>query len=217
MAIANDSYYNVYSEDYWVTSKTQSFTNTAGTFLTICLSTWSCAANMTHDSLTYNGVAMTKDKDQGRDAGGGCYERASIWSLQSPATGANNMVATFTGNTSGVTFQARSLTGVKTSSAFDVADGAVISCTSISRASTIADTGSISIEYNANAGNMTPTAGQTEQDAGAYLIGLSSGSKTFTWSLDSGCTGHIWALAVYKPAAAATATFVPRLTLMGCG
>lgn len=156
---------------------------------------------MTHDSLTYNGVAMTKDKDQGRDAGGGCYERASIWSLQSPATGAHDMVASFGGNTSGVNFAVRSLTGVATSSALDITDAFNPNCAAISRANTIATTGSISIEYCANAGNMTPTAGQTEQGGGAYLIGLTAGSKTFSWSLDSGCGGSIWALAVYKPAA----------------
>lgn len=215
MAIANDSYYNVYSEDYWVTSKTQSFNNVAGTFLTVCVSTWSCAANPTHDSFTYGGVSMTKDKDQYRDAGGGCHERISIWSLQSPATGSNNGVITLGGNTSGVTMQFRSLTGVATSSALDVTDGANISCAAISRASTIATTGSISIEVNDNAANMTPTAGQTEQDGGAYLIGISSGSKTFSWSLDSGCTGHKWAMAVYKPAAAAAT--LKALAALGVG
>lgn len=200
-AIAEDSFGYQYTEDYWVTTKTYSFSNTAGTFLHSDMWTWSCASNMTHDTMTYNGSSMSKSVDINRDAGGGCYTRATMWSMQSPATGANNLVINFTGNTTGVMFMPVTMTGVATSSAVDVTDSVDSSCSSISRSVTIGNDGSVVFEHNDNAGNMTPTAGQTERNGGSYLYGVSAGSKTLSWSLDTGCTGSTWDAVVYKPGA----------------
>lgn len=202
-AIAEDSNGSQSTTDFWVNTKTYSFTNTAGTFMYSGMWTWSCVANPTHDSMTYNGVSMTKDKDQNRDAGGGCFNRATSWSLQSPATGTNNLVINLGASTSGVYFMPTTMTGVATSSALDSTDGFNPSCASISRAQTIANDGTVIFEINDNAGNMTPTAGQTERDLGAYIYGVSAGTKTLTWSLDTGCTGSVWSAVSYKPGATA--------------
>lgn len=213
-AIAEDSTGTQSTTDFWVTSKTYTFTNTAGTFMAEQVWTWSCAANPTHDTSTYNGTSLTKDKDQYRDAGGGCHNRASSWSLQSPSTGSNSLVINFSGNTSGVEFNVTTMTGVATSSALDTSDGFNPSCASISRAQSIANNGTVIFEVNDNAGNMTPTASQTERGLGSYIYGVAAGTKTLTWSLDSGCTGGIWSAVAYKQASTTTNR---SLTLTGVG
>ena len=62
--------------------------------------------------ITYNGVAMTLG--QSVTSGG---IKNEWWYLMSPATGANNIVATFSGTISEVGFKALSFTGVDTGSA----------------------------------------------------------------------------------------------------
>ena len=58
--------------------------------LTVCMFTIDDSA-VTHDTVTYNGVGMTKIGDE---ASGSIAARLSMWQLVAPATGANNIVAT---------------------------------------------------------------------------------------------------------------------------
>lgn len=89
MAIAHDA--DATYNGGATTTATQTWTHTDGSgsnrLLVVC---WGTGSNRTHDSASYNSVAMTKQTDVARDA----YFRDSIWTLVAPATGANTVSVT---------------------------------------------------------------------------------------------------------------------------
>jgi hypothetical protein len=57
-------------------------------------------SSVTVSGVTYNGVAMTS-RYQGDLSTSGVYAKNSVWTLVAPATGANNIVATYSGTNTG--------------------------------------------------------------------------------------------------------------------
>lgn len=78
------------------TTLTVAKTNAAGTKVLVVLIVAGGSGPATHDSVTYNGVAMTKRADIANANASG---RNTIWTLSNPATGsAHDIVATFGGS-----------------------------------------------------------------------------------------------------------------------
>jgi hypothetical protein len=86
------------------TTLTFSFTNTAGTFIVVGISFGNASA-FTVSTITYNGVSMTQVPGAvvGYDGATHNFAGASLFSLLSPATGANNVVVTMSGVGGGTT------------------------------------------------------------------------------------------------------------------
>jgi hypothetical protein len=111
MAIAFDAASSVNSATD-VTSLTVSHTCTGSDLtLTAIVTIGGNAATCT--GVTYNGVAMTQGVVSGPD---GDNNRTYIFYLANPATGAHNLVASFSANASPVSLGGISLTGTNTSS-----------------------------------------------------------------------------------------------------
>lgn len=102
------------------TSYTTSFTNTSGNALVVTVWTRYGAAFTSPTDVTYNGVSMTKLKEQ--DDGQGDFSRVSVWGLASPATGANNIVVSLTGTSIRNSMMVVSLNGAD-ASPFGATDG----------------------------------------------------------------------------------------------
>lgn len=77
-------------------SATQAYTpGGAADFLVVSISQFDDAGNIS--GVTFNGVAMTFQQDNGAGTSG-THERTSMWTLVAPATGAHNVVASFSPN-----------------------------------------------------------------------------------------------------------------------
>jgi len=139
-------------------------------------------------SVTYNGVALTKIDDE--DTGAGSSERAELWYLVAPATGANNVVITTTGSVTQIVGGAVSLTGVNQSSPVDAfASGNGSSGTAtLDLATTSPDT--FIVDVLASEPNITTVARpqnirverepQTTQTLGMSTSGTHANSSTIT-------------------------------------
>jgi hypothetical protein len=95
----------------------------AGTdrILVVSVALWQDVAGTgTITAMTYNGVAMTKAQGVTQGA-----MRAEIWYLVNPATGANTVSATVTGNTDDRKFRSASYTGVDQVAGLDASNSAV--------------------------------------------------------------------------------------------
>jgi hypothetical protein len=80
--------------------------------------------NTTVTGVTYNGVALTKIRHDSVDSGDTMRGRTELWYLIAPATGANNIVVTWTGTVDFECCGAISLTGaIQSSSAIDANNG----------------------------------------------------------------------------------------------
>jgi hypothetical protein len=87
---------------------TYSFTNTAGTYLLVGVEVTSTGAGSSVTSVTYAGTALTRVAQQTWST---AFNTVEFWELQSPATGANNVVVTAVTNTDIFSY-AVSFTGV---------------------------------------------------------------------------------------------------------
>lgn len=81
--------------------------------------------NTTVTGVTYNGVALTKIRHDSVDSGDTYRGRSELWYLIAPATGANDIVVTWTGSIDYACNGAISLTGIiQSASAIDANNGA---------------------------------------------------------------------------------------------
>ncbi len=123
-AIAFDATAN--GQDSNVSSLTWSHTCTgADLVLIVGVSTRGDDGDAVPDGVTYNGVAMTLIDGQGFAT----VLFSSLWQLKAPATGANNVVVSWTTNTVRVVGGSMSFTGVDQTNPIDSDNGATGSST----------------------------------------------------------------------------------------
>lgn len=119
MSVAVDSEMpsNVGQARFHDANLTYAFTNTAGTKLIVAASVADGAGGQTVSAVTYAGVSMTKYNE--KLSNGVAKAHCTLWYLDSPATGSNNVVVTISGTVTGngeVISGAVSLTGAATGS-----------------------------------------------------------------------------------------------------
>lgn len=159
--------------------------------------------NQTVSGVTYNGVAMTKAAEVTDSTFGVVY--ASLWSLVAPATGANNVVVSFTGTPSVMSgASAVSYTGVDQTTPYS--NATTNSGNSASSTVTVtSSTGSLVVDCMTSASGSvaadpTPGAGQTgrgvQHDSMAQGDGFGLSQKNgaasvaMTWTWDG--VAHVW-------------------------
>ncbi len=198
-------------------STTMTFSHDSnGDFLVVCFQWF---RPRTISSVTYNGVAMTQAVYSANT-----YDSA-IYYLASPASGANNVVVTLSGN-SGITGSAISLSGVDASPLGATANAYTASTNAPSLSVTTTKDNSIVIDsfYRNNANTMTAGAGQTEfQDNVDLVFGTEGGGASYEMTTTTGAYAMSWswssATAVSHAAAefkedaggGGGATFTPRV------
>lgn len=210
MAIAVDSTGSATPSSASSSTRTVSFTNTAGTFLVVGIARF---RNVTTNSVTYNGVSMTKAVESIESSANRC----ELWYLANPATGANNIVVTFSTTTDdGLVIGSISFTGVDNASPIGTTANQVAGTTSNSPsiAITTANNNSYIVDcLYRNASTETATAPQTEvwgrEDtygtqggAGSYKSFPTAGATTMGWSLGSSV---LWIMCAMEIKAAQTA------------
>ena len=163
------------------------------------------AANPTHDKVTYNGVDMTKDKDQIF----GTNIRVSIWSLVAPSTGSNTIQVYFSANNN-CRLISSSYFGVTQSSALDVATSSSGTTASISDSVTtsVSETLTVDALMHEDTSASTPGSSQTtifatdegQWNSGAsYVVVTSQGDVTMAWTA-GGSDSYSHSVASYKAA-----------------
>lgn len=100
VAVNSEMPSNVMSNGTAASSLTYSFTNTAGTFLAICVQSTSGVGISAISSVTYGGVTCTLQTTGQWDTNATPNNRLAWYTLASPATGANNVVVTMVAGTS---------------------------------------------------------------------------------------------------------------------
>lgn len=152
--------------------------------------------------VTYNGVAMTKEREEGFGNNG-----VSIWTITGAATGTNNVVATFSGSTSDSVMVVDSWINVDQSTPVDAtsgtggllttpntrsvtiaAGGQALGVTGFDRVSTVS--GSFTSENQLSDGGMFQTTGKEASQA--------AGSKSFTVTFVNFANGGIIAVSLKK-------------------
>lgn len=117
-------------------------------------------ANRPVTGITYNGVAMTKVDDE--DTGSGTSERAELWRLVNPATGANNVVISTTGSVSRIMGGAASFTNVDQTTPIDAFAAANGGSSPATASVTAVTEGAAVLDVMAGEPNITaPTTGQS--------------------------------------------------------
>ena len=229
MAIAFDATSSITWNTAIPTSKTWSHTCTGSDLVLIV----GIAHEDTTDAdrgcsgITYNGVALTKIRT---DDNLGDNITSELWYLLGPATGANNIVATFNGGVDDGDCMAISLTGVAQSGQPDAQNGATASnVTSISvDVTTVADNCWVVdafIRGDGTTGN-TVGAGQTARVNETFSLagaGMShegpktpAGVVTMSWTRNtSGSPDWAISAASFKPVAAAAGTYPGMMTGTG--
>lgn len=197
------------------TLKTQSYTVNNGTngILIVGLSLQGTGSPPTGTAVTYNGVAMTLVPSSRAVNGNHVTE---LWYLLSPATGAHNIAASWTGN-SNVVIGAISYVGVDAVTPLGTANTATGSSTAPSVIVSSA-TGEVVIDCIVTNSNPTYTAGsgQTKQwdnssniptpnCKGGGSTEAGAASVTMDWTLGSSQLWCISSVAI-KPSAAASGT-----------
>lgn len=183
-------------------------------------------ANVPITGVTYNGVALTKAKE---DMASSNNTSSSIWYLLNPASGTHNVIVSATGSVQ-ILAVSSSWSGVAQSGQPDASAGAGTANNNSSSPSqaitTVADNSlivdAISSEANRTAigGSQTTIGvvqGQSFENVSAsYMIKTPAGSATMSATLSS---GQPWSMTVasFSPVAAAGATRTPRLALLGVG
>jgi hypothetical protein len=177
--------------------------------------------------VTYNGVAMTS---VGTIANGGTVA-VDIWKLSAPASGAHNVVVTFSANVGRAVTGAVSFTGAHQTTAS--LTGTFASATGTSTAPSVAVTSAAgeivldTVGINSSTVDATVGAGQTSlwndvtANGGADKEGAGSteagaASVTMSWTTGS---SHVWAIGGVSvvPAVAAAASTAKNLLLLGVG
>jgi len=175
---------------------------TTGNFLMVAVA-YDNASGTSLDSVTYDGVSMTSVGS----SSAGSTAAVQMFALVSPATGANNVVATFSGSTADIVGGAVSFAGVLVSGTvddaitmhgFDYGVNVSSTATSISLSET-SQSGSMLVDavVTTSGGSLTVGAGQTsrvergenEGDAGVgFNVGMSTepgtgSSVAMQWTL----------------------------------
>ena len=214
MAIAIDSTGSAAPSTASSSTRTVSFTNTAGTFMVVGIARF---RNVTTNSVTYNGVSMTKAVESIESSA----NRSEIWYLASPATGTNNLVVTFSSATDdGLVIGFTSMTGVNNSSPIGTTANQAGGTTSTTPSIAITTANNNSYIFDSlyrNATTETATAPQTEvwgrEDlyttqggAGSYKSFPTAGATTMAWTLGASKLWIMCAAEIKEAVAGATDT-----------
>jgi pectate lyase len=174
------------------------------------------------NSITYAGVAMTPVANSIATAGSSTLDRAQLYYLLNPASGANTISITFGGAVNGVSAGSVSLTGVAQSAPTAAAIKTATSGTTISANIAVATAGSWIIDVaNSGAGNatLTPGSSQTKRwgvgqtnsgGAGSTTAPAATGTSTVSWTASSSSQLALSA-AVFAPSGGTTVT-APTIT-----
>jgi pectate lyase len=174
------------------------------------------------NSITYAGVAMTPVANSIATAGSSTLDRAQLYYLLNPASGANTISITFGGAVNGVSAGSVSLTGVAQSAPTAAAIKTATSGTTISVNIAVATAGSWIIDVaNSGAGNatLTPGSSQTKRwgvgqtnsgGAGSTTAPAATGTSTVSWTASSSSQLALSA-AVFAPSGGTTVT-APTIT-----
>jgi hypothetical protein len=158
-----------------LTSVSQAFTNTAGTYMVMCCVD-TTAASKGAFSATYNSVGMVNQLDMQNVSG---VTDAILFTLANPATGSNTLGITWNGVADNVTCNLYTLTGV---SSVDVAitTGTIALGTNLSLNPTtsVANEWLIDCAVNNNTNLMTPGGSQTNALGGSAAGGVTMESST---------------------------------------
>ena len=199
-------------------TRTVSFTNTAGTFMVVGIARF---RNVTTNSVTYNGVSMTKAVESIESSA----NRSEIWYLASPATGANNLVVTFSGATDdGLVIGFTTMTGVDNASPIGTTASQAGGTTSTAPSIAITTANNNSYIFDSlyrNSNTETATSPQTEvwgrEDAygtqggaGSYKSFATAGATTMAWTLGASKLWIMCAVEV-KESASANVTVNPSV------
>lgn len=176
--------------------------------------------------VTYNGVAMTLEASVANasaiaDFGSGPV--VSQWSLIAPATGANNVVVTFSNAISvSATGVAISFTDADQTDCVDATNSATgsVAATSVSVTPTAANAIVVDALYHLDSGPLSVGAGQTSRsnrtvNGGGDTVGVSTeavatpASTAMTWT--AAIDAYWSATAVSVKAAAAAGTILPEM------
>ena len=224
MAIAIDSTGVANSTTASSTTRTVAFNNVAGTFLAVGITRF---RNVTTNSVTYNGVAMTKAVDSIEASS----NRAELWYLASPATGSNNIVVTFSAATDdALVIGSISYTGVDNASPIGATASQAGATTSTAPSINITTLNNNSYIMDAMYKNSTATEtatapqtevwGQvdaygTEGGAGSYKSFPTAGATSMAWTLSASTLWIMCAMEIKESVSGATA--FPRKALLGVG
>lgn len=174
-----------------------------------------CDSGQQPTAVTYNGVALTKIADSGRSAGG---DYVQIWRLIAPATGANNIVATFPASNVGGG-AATSYTGADQTTP----DGTPVTATGTSNSPSVtvstasgeyiddgvaADSGSAPT-VGANQTAVLAVSANGESRGASYQAGADGG--VMSWGLSTSTTWAMAAAPVKPVATAASRPITSRL------
>lgn len=154
------------------------------------------AGDLVVTGITYNGVALTK-LDSAQDADGSTTNRTELWYLLAPATGANTVEVTQTGDVDGVGVSAISYYNVRqVAPTFASAHASASSAVSTSITPPAINSMLVDVAVNGSAANtLTVGGGQTERvnqtsspdsvlDWGmSEKLATSVASTTMTWTL----------------------------------
>ena len=171
---------------------THSIGSTSANMLLVLSIVSRTAGNPTHDKVTYNGVNMTKDKEQIE----GTNIRGSIWSLVNPTTGNNTIQIYFSANNNYRAISS-SYSGILQSSPLDVATASTGNTLNVSDSvnTSVANTVVIDALIHEDTSASTPGASQTSlfaNDEGqwntgdSYIILTSAGDATMAWTAGGG-------------------------------
>lgn len=184
------------------------------------------AGDMVITGITYNSVALTKIRADAVTVD--TSFRSELWYLKAPATGANNIVVSFTGTVAVAGVVGASFFGVDQTSPIDANNGNTGLTTSISASITVVASNSwlVDILYSRSS-TLTKNASQTElanfgvntnddRVGSSYKPNVSSGSRTMDWTESN--DGNDWTISVVSLAPAAdSSTFKGFKTLLGVG
>ena len=173
-------------------------------------------------SVTYNGVSLT----QKGEADDGAWAHAEIWELNSPATGANNVVVTPDSSGTPIQIAAYAISFIDANTTSGTAS--TNTGTSTNPSVTVADSASgdivISVSANDNESGATTEGGTLigedegidgDLDANAQRQTASGTNTACNWT-NSG-SGSGWAAVGVSIRAAAASAYKPRGMLMGIG
>lgn len=183
--------------------------------------------NTTVTGVTYNGVALTKIRGDTSDSGDTFRGRSELWYLIAPATGAHNVVVTYTGTVTATGCGAISLTGViQGTGAIDAHNGATattdttpsVNVTVVASNCYLIDTiysRSDTLAKDASQTTIMAIAsnGGGDDSAMTYKVSPGTGSQTMAWT--SGAEES--ALSAVSIAPLVTSVTVKSLASLGVG
>jgi len=221
MALAHDANANSGAINGLATPFTSTWSHTCtGSNLVLIVNTGARAAvgnaaNMVVSGVTYNGVALTKIRSDELDPDS-CF-RSELWYLVAPATGAHNVVVTWTGALTYAGAASSSYTGAQQSSAvIDANAGSSDNSTTTITTSitTVAASCFLVDAVYSRSGTLTNNASQTliagitinaDDNVGAsYKPSVTAGSNSMDWTESN--DGNTWVQSVVslKPASGVT-------------